>query len=154
DAVALRATLAGRGERVERPPFLPAPLPPPPLDEPATVELSDLVTMLEHPVKYFLRRRLGLSVTGEAADVADRLPLALAPLGAGGIGGRFLQARLDGVPDQQAMHAEWRRGMAPPKELGRTALLDVGNRVVPIASAAAQERGAGADTVDVVVELP
>ncbi len=155
DAAAHRAALAGRGTRVDRPPFLSAPLAPPAADEDGTtVELSDLVAMLEHPVKYFLRRRLGLSVAGEVAEVADRLPLVLDPLDAWGIGERFLQARLAGVPDDRSMHAEWRRGMAPPKELGRRALLDVGNRVVPIAGAAAGERGAEAVAVDVAVDLP
>src|SRR5699024_10884849 len=78
DAVAHRAALAGRGDRVERAPFLPEPLPA--LEPPATLELADLVTMLEHPVKYFLRHRLGLSVAGEDAEVTDRLPLTLDPL--------------------------------------------------------------------------
>ncbi|MBD8063035.1 exodeoxyribonuclease V subunit gamma [Oceanitalea stevensii] len=152
DAVAHRAALAGRGERVERVPFLTEPLPA--LPAPATLELAELVAMLEHPVKYFLRHRLGLSVAGENAEVADRLPLTLAPLDGWAIGERFLQARLAGVPDQQVMNAEWRRGVTPPKELGRTALLDVGSRVVPIASAAAAERAQPAETVDVLVPLP
>lgn len=152
DAVAHRAALAGRGERVERTTFLGEPLPP--LPTPAALELAELVAVLEHPVKYFLRHRLGLSVPGEEAEVSDRLPLTLPPLDGWAIGERFLHARLEGVPDQQVMNAEWRRGTAPPKELGRTALLDVGSRVVPVAAAAAGERAAPAETVDVLVPLP
>ncbi len=154
DAVAHRAALAARGERRERPPFLTEPLPAPAEELPGSVELSDLVAMLEHPVKYFLRSRLGLSVAGEVADVEDRLPLELDKLDAWGIGERFLQARLEGVHPDRAMNAEWRRGLAPPKELGRTALLDVRTRVGPIGDAAVRERVAGAEAVDVVADLP
>ncbi|WP_052436962.1 hypothetical protein [Georgenia sp. SUBG003] len=157
DTVAHRAALAGRGDRVDRPPFLGAPLPPAAVldgEGAGTVDLSDLVAVLEHPVKYFLRSRLGLSVSGEVAEVEDRLPLTFDALDAWGTGERFLQARLEGVPDNQAINVEWRRGMAPPKELGRTALLEVGSKVVPIADAAAQERVGGAEAVDVLVELP
>ncbi|MPV38156.1 exodeoxyribonuclease V subunit gamma [Georgenia subflava] len=157
DAVSHRAAVAGRGERVDRPPFLTEPLPAPAADldgAAGTVDLTDLIAMLEHPVKFFLRHRLGLSVAGEVAEVDDRLPLTLDPLDAWATGERFLQARLEGVPDSRAINAEWRRGTAPPKELGRTALLDVGNRVVPIADAARAERSDGAEAVDVVVDLP
>lgn len=155
DAVAHRAALVARGERVERPAFLTAPLPPPPEAEVGgVVELSDLVAMLEHPVKYFLRSRLGLSVAGEVSDVEDRLPLTLDKLDEWGIGERFLRARLDGVHPDRAMNAEWRRGLAPPRELGRAALVAVRERVAPIGDAALQERHTEAESVDVLVTLP
>src|SRR5690625_1575574 len=144
DAVAHRAALVGRGERVERPAFLTAPLPAPAEETAGVVELSELVAMLEHPVKYFLRHRLGVAVAGDVAEVADRLPLELAKLDEWATGERFLRARVDGVPDQQALQAEWRRGLAPPRQLGHTALHEVGERAAALADIAARERHAQA----------
>ncbi len=155
DAHAHAAALAGRGPREGRAPFLREPLPPAGPDEagPET-DLDDLVSALEHPVRWFLRRRLQVSLAGEADDVADRLPLELDPLGQWPLGERLLGALLDGVDPRQALNVEWRRGEVPPKELGRATLLGVQEKVVPVAQAArryATSRPAG---VDVTAELP
>ncbi|MFH5821153.1 exodeoxyribonuclease V subunit gamma [Georgenia sp. AZ-5] len=152
DAVARRAALAGRGERVGRVPFLTAPLPA--QEAPHGVDLDDLVAMLEHPVRWFLRRRLQLSLAGEIEDVEDRLPLSLDGLATWQIGDRLLAARLDGVDARQAFNAEWRRGEVPPRELGRATLLDVDARVALIAEAARTYAVGPAAAVDVTVALP
>ncbi|MFD1505796.1 exodeoxyribonuclease V subunit gamma [Georgenia yuyongxinii] len=152
DAVAHRAAQAGRGPRTGTTAFLTEPLPA--LDAPLGVDLDDLVAMLEHPVKWFLRRRLQLSLAGDVAEVEDRLPLALDPLATWQIGDRLLAARLAGVDQRQAVNAEWRRGEVPPRELGRTTLLDVDTRVAPIADAARRFAVGPATAVDATVRLP
>ncbi|MFP5346929.1 MAG: exodeoxyribonuclease V subunit gamma [Actinomycetes bacterium] len=152
DPVAHRAALAGRSDRIARQPFLSGPLPAEP--RPEQVDLDDLVAMLEHPVKWFLRRRLQVSVHGDSEDVEDRLPLALDGLETWQIGDRLLLACLDGVDATQAKLAEWRRGEVPPKELGRAVLTDVETRVLPIARAAQSYTTAGARGVDVTADLP
>ncbi|KAE8765304.1 exodeoxyribonuclease V subunit gamma [Georgenia thermotolerans] len=152
DATAHRAALAGRGPRSAGAPFLPAPLPPEPA--PAVVDLDDLVAALEHPAKWFLRQRLQVALAGETADVEDRLPLDLDPLESWQVGDRLLTARLAGADPRQAVNAEWRRGEVPPKELGRAALVDIADRVAPIAEAARRLAGAEARAVDVRATLP
>src|SRR5690606_39402930 len=120
------ARAAARAARAPRPgpaPFLAEPLPAEP--EPADLDLEDLVAALEHPVKWFLRERLQVSLAGEVEDVIDRLPLDVEPLVKWQIGDRLLAAGLAGVEPAHALNAEWRRGQVPPKELGRTVLLDV-----------------------------
>ncbi|WP_148234354.1 exodeoxyribonuclease V subunit gamma [Cellulomonas flavigena] len=151
DVVDRDAATVARGPRHPRPPLLTAPLPP--LDDPV-VDLDDLVAALEHPVRAFVRRRLGVLVPGEVDDLDDRLPLTLAPLDGWAAGDRLLAAVLDGVDLTRAAAAERRRGRVPPGNLGGAALADVATRVAAVAEAAAPVLGAPATTVDVTVPLP
>ena len=62
-------------DRAEPPdPFLPGPLPD--IDT-AVVELDDLDRFLRHPVRAFLRQRLGIRLGLDVADVDDALPVEL-----------------------------------------------------------------------------
>ena len=61
------------------------------------VELDDLVRFVEHPVRAFLRQRLGISVGDYADEVEDALPVELDALEQWGVGQRLLDARLAGV---------------------------------------------------------
>ena len=151
DAVDRRAAEVARGPRRPRPPLLTAPLPP--LEEPV-VDLDDLVSALEHPVRAFVRRRLGVLVPGESEDLDDRLPLTLAPLDGWAAGDRLLTAVLSGVDLGRAAAAERRRGTAPPGTLGGAALADVATRVTAVAEAAAPVLTVPGSTVDVTVALP
>ncbi|MCM0641139.1 exodeoxyribonuclease V subunit gamma [Cellulomonas wangsupingiae] len=151
DDVDRAAAVVARSPRRPRPPLLGAPLPP--LDEPV-LDLDDLVAALEHPVKAFVRRRLGVLVPGEVEDLDDRLPLTLAPLDGWATGDRLLAAVLDGVDLDRAAAAERRRGKVPPGNLGGAALGDVATRVAAVAAAAVPVLGAPATTVDVTVPLP
>jgi len=151
DAVAHRAALAGRDGRTGTVPFLPEPLPPEPWE--GEIDLDDLVTMLEHPVKWFLRRRLQVSLAGDSDEVEDRLPLQLPPLASWQVGDRLLAACLAGVERNRAVAAEWRRGEVPPKELGRAKLTELEQQVVPIAEAARRYTGGPATAVDVTARL-
>ncbi len=153
DAVAHRAAVAGRGTRVPAGPFLAAPLAPDP-GLLADLDLDDLVRDLEHPVRAFLRRRLGLSLPAEAQDVDDRLPLTVDGLGQWIVGDRLLAAALGGVDLGRARQAELRRGELPPLRLGGALLDDLRDRVEPIAETALHHRGPAAEAVDVTVALP
>ncbi|GAB6937178.1 exodeoxyribonuclease V subunit gamma [Isoptericola variabilis] len=154
DTAAFRGAEAGRGDRVEPGLLVPEPLV---LDTPAPaeVDLDDLVAMLEHPVRWFLRTTLDVRVAQDEDEVDDRLPLTMAPLAAWGAGDRILTAVLGGTDPGRAFQAEWRRGQAPPRELGRTALRDVVERVQPVETMARQVRADhAARAVDVSAALP
>jgi exodeoxyribonuclease V gamma subunit len=153
DAVAHRAALAGRGTRVTSAAFLPTPLASDP-DLLGDVDLDDLVRDLEHPVRAFLRRRLGLSLPAEAEDVDDRLPLTLDGLAQWSIGDRLLAAAQSGVDLDRARQAELRRGTLPPLRLGGTVVDDLRGRVEPIAEAARVHQPGPARSLDVTVVLP
>jgi exodeoxyribonuclease V gamma subunit len=152
DAAAHRAALAGRGDRVGRLPFLGRPLPAPP--RPDAIDLDDLVAVLEHPARWFVRTRLGMTLPGDDEDVVDRLPLELDALARWQIGDRLLAARLAGVPRDRATNAEWRRGEVPPRELGRATLAAVGDQVVPVAAAVEPHLVGVPEVVDVTADLP
>ncbi len=152
DRGAHAAAVRGRAPRTGRAPFLPWLLPPPP--RPDAVDLDDLVDVLEHPVRWFLRTRLGVALPADEEDVVDRLPLELDALGRWAIGDRLLAARLAGVDRDRATHAEWRRGEVPPRELGRATLVRVRDQVVPIAAAVQPFLAADPAVVDVTADLP
>ena len=151
-----RVTLAGAraltGPRVSPPPFLTAPLPP---RSGRVVELADLVRFLEHPVRAFLRQRLGISLRTGADEVQDGLSVELDALQRWDIGQRLLDARLRGVEGRAAALAEIARGTLPPGVLGMPVLHDL----YPLVDAIVTETGRwvseqpAGDPVDVRVAL-
>ncbi|WP_079576009.1 exodeoxyribonuclease V subunit gamma [Krasilnikoviella flava] len=154
DSAAFRGAEAGRGDRVEQGLLVPEPLTLG-ASAPGEVDLDDLVAMLEHPVRWFLRTTLDVRVAQDEDEVDDRLPLTMPPLAAWGAGDRMLTAVLGGTDPGRAFQAEWRRGQAPPRELGRTALRDVVERVQPVETMARQVRAdLSARAVDVSAALP
>ncbi len=152
DRASHAAAVVGREPRAAATLFLPRPLPPHVhRDE---VDLDDLVAALEHPVRTFVRHRLGVSPVADSDDVDDRLPLQLDPLDAWQVGDRLLAAHRAGADLAVAARAERRRGQVPPGALGTRALAEVIERVDPIAAAAAAHRLETAAAVDVSVDLP
>ncbi|MEN5075921.1 exodeoxyribonuclease V subunit gamma, partial [Isoptericola cucumis] len=155
DAAALDGALAGRAERAEPALLVPRPLPVPSPPPGATVDLDDLVALLEHPVRWFLRTTLDVRIAQDEDEVDDRLPLTMAPLAAWGAGDRILAALLAGTDPDRAFQAEWRRGQAPPRRLGFAALRDVVERVQPVRATAQQATSVGEPRpVDVAAVLP
>ncbi len=152
DPLAHRAAVAGRGARAPRPAFLLGPLPAPARSE--EIELDELVAVLEHPARFFLRQRLRLSLATDEAQVADRMPLELDPLQRWAVGDRLLAAQLTGVDAALTKAAEWRRGQVPPRELGRRTLDDVSAAVEPLVAQAVRLSTGPAELVDVRVDLP
>ncbi|HZI97314.1 MAG TPA: exodeoxyribonuclease V subunit gamma, partial [Actinomycetales bacterium] len=151
DSTALAGALAARGEREGDAPFLPGPLPAEPPAE--VVALDDLVRFLEHPVKEFLRRRLGVVLSSEDDDVSDRLPLQLDALEGWAVGERLLTARLAGADAGASVDEERRRGLVPPKGLGGVVVAEAAERVEQLMTAVVPLRGGQAQAVDVVVGL-
>ncbi len=159
DAVALAGAEALNGAGVDRalpPPFLAEPLPR--RAEPV-VELADLVAFLEHPVRAFLRQRLGVSLRTGSDDVQDSLPIELDGLERWGVGQRLLRGRLEGVDGRTAALAEIARGTLPPGRLG----LPVIEQLYPVVDAIVAEAARwadprvgplGGDPVDARVALP
>jgi exodeoxyribonuclease V gamma subunit len=155
DPVALAGARALTAGRLPRPPFLPVPLSP---RADAVVELGDLVRFLEHPVRAFLRQRLGISLRGGDDEVRDSLSIELDGLERWDIGQRLLRSQLEGVDRRTAGLAEIARGTLPPEHLGEpvlTALYPVVDAIVAEARRVAPAGAGplGGDPVDVRVPL-
>ncbi|HEX4344692.1 MAG TPA: exodeoxyribonuclease V subunit gamma [Solirubrobacteraceae bacterium] len=152
DQVTLEGARALSGPRHEPGPFLPRPLPP--LDAPL-IEIDDVVRFAQHPVRAFLRRRLGISLRDLSEEVQDALPIELDGLGRWAIGQRILEARLSGVDGRTAILAEIARGTLPPGVLGQPVIDDV----FPIVEAIVTEAGfafdaaAASESIDVRLTL-
>jgi exodeoxyribonuclease V gamma subunit len=149
DPVTLAGARALEGPRAERAPFLPGPLAAP---DPGLVEVEDLVRFAQHPVRAFLRQRLGIGLGDFADEIEDELRVELDGLAKWGVGDRLLQARLAGVDGRSAILAEIARGTLPPGVLGEPVVDEVFPVVDAIVSAA--DGAVAAESLDVRVELP
>ena len=135
DRDALRGARAAVGARSGPPDaFDTSGLPRLPAEE--LVDLDDLVRFFNHPLKALLRTRAGLYVSQEKDEVADAIPVTLDGLEAWDIGERLLRHHLDGVPLEQLVAAEWRRGLLPPRALGGRTLEPIVGTVTELAEAA------------------
>ncbi|MBN9103326.1 MAG: exodeoxyribonuclease V subunit gamma [Pseudonocardia sp.] len=151
DRVELAGARAAAAPKAAPPAFVVAPLAPVVAD---TVALDDLVSFLEHPVKGFLRQRVGLSLFAGDDEPADALPVEPNGLATWAIGDRLLRDRLAGLDLDRCRQAEWRRGELPPGALGDALLTRVLDDVEPLVAAAATVRRGEADDRDVDVTLP
>jgi exodeoxyribonuclease V gamma subunit len=156
DGVALAGARALDGPRSAAPPFLAAPLA---ARAGGVVELADLVRFVEHPVRAFMRRRLGVSLYAGADDTEDELSVELDGLHRWAVGQRLLDARLRGVDERTAILAEIARGTLPPGVLGLPVINELSPIVTAIVAQAEVQAGGGrpgltgADPVDVRVTL-
>jgi exodeoxyribonuclease V gamma subunit len=132
DSLNLDGARALAGERRQRAKFLSNKLAP---LQPGTLQLARLVQFLEHPVRSFLRQRLGLYLAEPAEQLRDELPLDLDALEQWGLGDRLLTSVLDGWRLEEALSAEKGRGLLPPGPLGEDAL----SRAADIATAVVNE---------------
>jgi exodeoxyribonuclease V gamma subunit len=152
DRVHLAGSRAAADQMPARP-WLSAPLPP--LDEPV-LELDHLVRFVEHPVRAFLRRRLGLYLSDGTDELVDALPIELDALEKWGVGDRLLHACLAGTDPDVAAAAERARGFLPPGRLADEILTGVAEEVRHLASAIAGLGFAAgpADSLDIHLDLP
>jgi exodeoxyribonuclease V gamma subunit len=151
DRVTLDGARALTGPRDQPGPFLPDPLPP---AASGLVEVEDLVAFAQHPVRAFLRQRLGISVRDSFEDVEDDLPVELDGLDRWGVGQRLVDALLAGVDGQTAYRAEIARGSLPPGRLGIPVVQDVLPIAEHIVKAAAElDSDAASGSLDVRVLL-
>ncbi|MEP6814168.1 MAG: exodeoxyribonuclease V subunit gamma, partial [Marmoricola sp.] len=121
---------------------------------PGDVELAELIGFLKAPVRTFLRRRLDVALPEKDEEVLDGLPVELDALQQWKVGDRMLTDLRRGRTPDQALGAEWRRGVLPPGRLGwRLAkeILDQAQPVADLADGLAQR--ADARTVDIDVDL-
>ncbi|MGJ0121079.1 exodeoxyribonuclease V subunit gamma [Williamsia sp. MIQD14] len=148
------AALAG-ARALTRPPdhrieFDRHPLTPVPRDD---IDVADLITFFDHPVRGFCRQRLGFVVPDTDDVPADQLDAALDPLDRWGIGDRLLRRRLSGESIEALRATELRRGTLPPFALGQVALADVLDDVERLAVAAQPMLDRSVETVDIDVTL-
>ena len=132
-----RHALAG-ARALERPrepdePFLPVPLPP---RSAPVVELDKLMRFVEHPVRSFLRDRLGISIGEFFDEVEDELPVELHALARWNVGQRLLDGVLAGAELDACKQAELARGTLPPGRLALPVLDEIGAVVAQLAGAA------------------
>jgi len=153
DEAELAGAKAVAADRHARADFLPQLLPP---VEGTTVQLASLVRFLEHPVKAFLRERLGFYADDVAGQLSDALPVELSPLERWALGDRLLEARLAGASSERALAAERGRGLLPPGQLGDAALAEVEAVVEALVAAfeALPNAKAPAATIEVDIALP
>ena len=152
DGVELAGCHAAAAEPTPASPFLPGPLPATPAHE--VIALDDLVAFAEHPVKQFLRQRVGLPVSEADDDAADALPVALDALQRWAVGDRLLRDRLTGLDPERCRAAEWRRGELPPGELGHALLGELLDDVEELVTASARYLGTEPESREVDVTLP
>lgn len=131
-------------------PFLTAPLAASAVED---VDLDALVRFCEHPVKAFLRQRLGFTVPDADDELAEALTITPDGLQKWDIGERMLASALAGVPPERFAAAEVRRGTLPPFALGSAVLSDIGATVAELARVAGPLMTGAATTVDVTVDL-
>ncbi len=134
-------------------PWLPEPLPP--LDEPI-LQLDHLVRFVEHPVRAFLRNRLGLYLSDRSDEPVDGLPIELDALEKWGVGDRLLQACLAGTDPEVAAGAERARGFLPPGRVADDILTSITEEVRQLAGTITELGFAPgpADSLDIHLDLP
>ncbi|HUR72934.1 MAG TPA: exodeoxyribonuclease V subunit gamma [Sporichthya sp.] len=152
DAAALAGARALLRPRVDPRPLVAGPLDPVPA---ADVELADLIDFLFHPVRAFLRQRLDVQARGWHTEPTVAVPIELDGLQQWGIGDRVLAAHLRGVPIEDCLALEARRGALPPNALGARVGGQIAARAEAIAAAARADLVGGGDVaVDINVLLP
>lgn len=112
-----------------------------PLFVPDPLVLDDLVRFVEHPVKAFLRQRLGVTVRGERTEPGDAIALELDALERWQVGDRLLDALRSGAPEDDCVRAELARGSLPPGVLGGHLLESLLPDVRALVAAAADPPG-------------
>jgi exodeoxyribonuclease V gamma subunit len=118
---AARAALQATGPA---PSFLSTPLPPPAgeLVAAEVIDLDDLLRFLEHPVRFLLQRRLGLSLGADDRRLPDRDPTELGSLERWQLGTELLALRLAGLAPERWRTLTMATGTAPVGGLGEVAL--------------------------------
>ena len=152
DVVTMEGAQALRGDRPPVAPFLVGPLPPPAASD--VVELDQLVKFVQHPIRAFLRQRLGISVGDFDEDMRDAIPVELDGLEKWAIGERLLAARLAGASVEACRAVEWSRGELPPEALADRVLADIGATVERLVAEAVSLTAVGAEADSVELSVP
>ena len=148
DSVHLRGARAARAPRESSEPFLSRPLPP----RSGPVDIEMLGRFVQHPVRVFLRERLGVSLFERTREVDDAIPIELSGLSEWRVGERILGARLDGVDWETCEAAEVARGALPPGALAEPALTEMANDIEALVRSSNEVHGGVAPT-SVAIDL-
>ena len=116
------------------------------------MSLDLLNRFVQHPVRVFLRERLGVSLFDRTREFEDAIPIALNGLSAWEVGERILRARLGGADWATCRAAEVARGGLPPGELAEPSLSDMEHDVEALVQASATSEGDTAAT-SIAVDL-
>ncbi len=150
DAAALDGARAAAGVRVPPPRLLPGTLPERDVED---VSLADLQEFLRHPVRAFLRQRLGVATPWEPDEIGDAIPIELNALDTWQVGDRLLRALLRGEAAEAVMTAEFLSGTLPPRALGERALEGMVEEADLMLTRTADLRSGEVRAVDVDVDL-
>jgi exodeoxyribonuclease V gamma subunit len=118
------------------------------------IAVEDVVNVLIHPVRAFLRQRLGLSLRTYDDRPTDALVIDHDALARWGLGDRLLTALLAGADPDTVCAAELARGQLPPGDLGRSALADARAAAEMVATNAKQVADGPRTSLEVDVALP
>jgi exodeoxyribonuclease V gamma subunit len=150
DPISHDAAVAAAGPRTPVPALLAVPLAP---LAAADLQLVDLLRLLEHPARGFLRQRLDVAVTRTEDDPQAELPVELDDLQRYAVAERLLQDRLRGVDVDECLRRELRRGEVPPGQLGEASLRTAAERAEQVLAASVLERALEPESYDVDVAL-
>ncbi len=106
--------------------------------------IDDVVRFVQHPVREFLRQRLGVNVWENDDQLPDAMPVELDNLERWGIGQRLLERLLAGDPIDAAVEAELAVGALPPDAMGRATIGSIQAVATRIHEAAGAVGAAGA----------
>jgi exodeoxyribonuclease V gamma subunit len=160
DTAALVGAEASRGVRESVGVLCPDPLdvgpvalPGPGPDGVLEVALAELKAFFEHPVRAFLRDRVGLAAPLAADPLADAVPIELDALERWAVGDRLVRDVLAGMNPTDGMVAEQLRGLLPPGVLGQRELTGVVRAVQPLVTQAMELRRGQPRTVAIDIPL-
>jgi exodeoxyribonuclease V gamma subunit len=131
-------------------PFVTAPLPAAPLTE---LTVDELVEFFRHPIRWFLRQELQLSLAGDEETSDDREPIELSYLERWRVGDRLLSGLLAGIDIEATVPLLRAGGLLPHGTPGRTQVEEHLATAVRIHAAAVAE-GVGAPLEPCEVRLP
>jgi exodeoxyribonuclease V gamma subunit len=150
DELHLAGARAALAPRLVIPEFLPRPLPDP---SPGPVDLDALDRFVRHPVRAFLRERLGISLWDRTRDFEDAIPIDLDGLEEWEIGERILRARLGGDDWAACEAAEKARGGLPPAALADPLLNGMVDSIEALVTASSEGGNMVPSSVDVQVDF-
>jgi exodeoxyribonuclease V gamma subunit len=116
------AMVAMQGGRCAPPPFLAEPLPPP---EPGPLAVSDLLRCFANPARFFLERRLGLTLRSPRAAATEREPFSVDGLDAYGLQQQLVTQLLAGADPEPLRRRVRADGLLPPGRQGEVAFADL-----------------------------
>ena len=150
DTVSLAGARAAHVADHRRPVFLAAPLP----DWEQPIRLDSLERFVRHPVRAFLRERLGVSLWDRTREFEDAIPIDLGGLAEWDVADRMLRARLLGASWADCRAAEVARGALPPGALADDVLAKMEEAVEALVAAASVQGGPPPLAVEVAIDLP